>query len=427
MKKLVVWLVILPLLLLFTACSTEKESDNPTEFRVACFGCKQEFPSGQLNVDFGLCQDCMMKVGAAYCQNCAAPCYTRDMIQGLCRTCSASRNETTALQESTSVPEMVTCEYCGYSVRSDCMIGDYCVGCYSVRQGKCLRCTHNSRLSDGCHCAYCSENWFYCANCDKRTAGNDMFLDLCMDCYWRINSVLVPCPLCGASYTPQEMKDGYCHTCYPQASYDQSDEHECTRCGREYDTADGHYGGLCHGCYCEMNGLCIICAARPSDGMGPSGMECSECHYEAFGTCLECGYDYWKEDMYGDYCYHCYNNGVACENCSGYYYGWEMVDGYCPICQINPYSDCDHCGVSFLIRDLSLGLCEDCGKLCNHCWVSPHDGIYEDDYVLCTNCFFEFYCYCNGCGEIFAIEDLTDRYCQECYPKYQGQSGGMEE
>lgn len=310
MKKLVFWMVILSLLLLFTACSTGKESNNPTEFRVACFGCKQEFPSGQLNADFGLCQDCMMKVGAAYCQNCAAPCYTRDMIQGLCQSCSDSRNETTALQESTSVPEMVTCEYCGYSVRSDCMIGDYCVGCYSVRQGKCLRCTHNSRLSDGCHCAYCSENWFYCANCDKRTAGNDMFLDLCMDCYWRINSVFVPCPLCGASYTPQEMKDGYCPTCYPQASYDESNEYECTCCGREYDPADGHYGGLCRSCYCEINGLCISCAARPSDGMGPSGMECSKCYYKDNATCAVCGYDFFKDDMYGEYCSTCAMNPV---------------------------------------------------------------------------------------------------------------------
>mgnify|MGYP006967128573 CR=1 FL=1 len=317
MRKRAFWSIALSLLLLLSACSNEtKEAKEtkPTEFLVECFECNQEFASEQLNTDFGLCQDCMMKVGAAYCQNCDTPCYTRDMVQGLCQSCNA---ESTASQDSTTrlnptaSPEFVVCEYCGYSVRSDYMISGHCAGCFSVRKGFCLRCIHNSHLPEGCHCEHCSSNWFYCGNCEKRTAGNEMILDLCLDCYWRINSVFVPCPLCGKSIAPAEVMDGYCKSCNAQENYEEpvptekAETYRCSACGREYKTSSDLYGGKCWSCYNNDKDLCISCQKQPSEGLGPSGMECANCYYQDYDTCINCGYDFLKEDLVNGYCVYC--------------------------------------------------------------------------------------------------------------------------
>lgn len=311
MKTKRIGVIALLLLLLLSGCGKQVEETQPTEFQVVCFGCKQAFSTGQLNPDFGLCQDCMMDVGAAYCQNCSAPCYTRDMIQGLCKTCHASAGETVTEPE---VPEFVICKYCGYSVRSDYMVGDYCAGCYAMREGKCLRCTYLSHMSDGAHCEHCSTNRFYCANCNKRIPGSEMFLDLCTDCYWKVNSVLIPCPLCGRSIAPSEVKGGFCHSCYAQSHYDETEPPTappafyCSACGRDFKTADDLYEGKCWSCYNEGKDLCVDCHKRPSDGLGPSGMECAECYYKDNAACLGCGYDFWKDDMISGYCNSCYND-----------------------------------------------------------------------------------------------------------------------
>ena len=266
MKKQAIWIILLSVLLLFAACDTNTDTTKPTDFRVACFECGQQFSSGQINTDFGLCHDCMIKTGASYCKNCAAPCYTIDMVQGLCKKCSASTNDMTTSQDTIEPPEPIEppeiseppettapsvtitppeppvdpkpvhCDSCRYSVLPDYMIGNQCIGCYAIREWKCLRCTYNTHLTDGCHCEHCSSNWFYCTQCDKRTAGSEMFLNLCMDCYWKLNSVLVPCPLCGASYSPSEITSGFCRNCYAQVSYDENDEQEyyrCASCDRE--------------------------------------------------------------------------------------------------------------------------------------------------------------------------------------------------
>ena len=105
MKKCGFWAFVLIALLLFSSCRAMTEEIEPTEFRVACFACKEKFTAGQLNTDFGLCQNCMIKVGAAYCQGCSAPCYTRDMVHGLCSTCNAASEETTVEPENTTEPE----------------------------------------------------------------------------------------------------------------------------------------------------------------------------------------------------------------------------------------------------------------------------------------------------------------------------------
>lgn len=235
MKKAISLLLAIAMCLSLCSCDLDLELGildklgvSPTEYLVACFGCKQEFTVGQLNADFGLCQDCLMDVGAAYCKKCDAPCYTRDMIQGLCQTCSASESTETTTQTTVSQ-----------------------------------------------------------TNGDPES---------------------VACNLCGASYHPSEITDGYCPGCYAQASYDENDEAEyyaCDSCGREYDSADELYDGLCYGCYCDKYSLCISCGTRPDEGYGPSGMECSECYYRDYATCAGCGYDYWKDDMYGEYCSSC--------------------------------------------------------------------------------------------------------------------------
>ena len=88
MKKHLLLASILSFFLLLTACAAKPDATEATEFRVACFECKEKYVAGQLNTDFGLCQGCMVKVGAAYCQSCCAPCYIRDMTYGLCQSCS---------------------------------------------------------------------------------------------------------------------------------------------------------------------------------------------------------------------------------------------------------------------------------------------------------------------------------------------------
>lgn len=349
MKRHAVWVIALSVLLLFAACSGESSETAPTDFRVACFGCKQEVPMGQLNVDFGLCPDCMMKVGAAYCQGCAAPCYTRDMIQGLCSSCCASASntaassETAAPVETTVPPEHIRCEYCGHLVHPDYLIGVYCVGCYAIREEKCLRCTYNSRLTEGCHCEHCSQNWFYCAGCSKRTAGYEMFLDLCMDCYRQLNSILVPCLLCNESIAPAEIKDKFCSNCYTEPT-SEPEIYTCDSCGREIDNPEDCHEGKCWGCYNEDKNLCVSCQKRPSEGYGPSAMECAQCYYESNATCPGCGYDYWKDDMIGDYCSSCYYDGLI-----GTYYDHSLNIKIV----VTSHEDYDYC-MSY--TDCSLGI-----------------------------------------------------------------------
>ncbi len=278
MKKQLLWISILLILLLLAACGAEPEVAEPTEFRVACFGCKELFVSGQLNADFGLCQDCMMRVGAAYCQDCSVPCYTRDMVLGRCQTCSASIEETTATPETTTEPETtvavdtVCCNLCGRPIDRNESKDGYCNSCYAQNQyhedeknfATCDNCGVTYGYADPLIGGVCEDCWAgfagLCDTCGKPYRDGDGFESLCYSCQDKYGP---KCSVCGVDLTYQGGVDGMCYACYDAAN-------SCKVCGA--DLTYQNYDGYCYYCHPDFGYTCIKCGYeqpehRPADGL----------------------------------------------------------------------------------------------------------------------------------------------------------------
>lgn len=426
MKKYGFWAMAVIALLLFAGCSAKPEGTEPTEFRVACFECKEMFTAGQLNTDFGLCQGCMVKVGASYCQECSAPCYIRDMIHGLCRSCSAAI-------ETTTEPKRLQCAYCGQSILADYFLEDCCIGCYGIRFGKCLRCKQDREDPNRGHCDFCSDKWFFCASCSIPTKGEEMILDLCMKCYGKANSVLVPCPLCGRSIAPNEIRSGYCQSCRAQADYHEDERNfaTCDYCGVTYGYSDPLVGGACQSCWNGFAGLCKTCGRPYRDGEGfeslcyscqdKYGPKCRVCGddltyqggvdglcyacYDAANSCKECGADLTYQN-YDGYCYYCHPSfGHSCSNCGQYMPYHRPDDGICSFCK------CSKCGAILAPGDED-GLCDDCyeePEICPSCNVYT---VYKDG--LCYWCQPETEFICSICGESKLCPIPNSNVCYDC-------------
>lgn len=425
MKKQLLWISILLIFLLLAACAAKPEATEPTEFRVACFGCKELFVSGQLNADFGLCQSCMMEVGAAYCQSCSAPCYTRDMTHGLCRSCSATTEATT------TAPERKQCEYCGLSILSDCFVDDCCIGCYCIRFGKCLHCTMDREDPYSGHCEFCADKWFFCTSCSKPAKGKEMFLDLCMECYGKANSVLVSCPLCGRSIAPNEIKRGYCESCRAQADYHEDERNfaKCDYCGVTYGYDDPLIGGACTSCWEGFAGLCDTCGRPYRDGDGFESL-CYSCQDKYGPKCSVCGTDLTYRGGIDGMCDDCYDAANSCKKCGsqtykdGYcYYCHPDFTWYCAVCgSQNPdygpadktcdYCKCVKCGASLTASGGNNGFCDDCyvvPEICPSCNVYT---VYKDG--LCYYCQPDTEFICSRCGESKLCPVPNSDVCYDC-------------
>ena len=376
MKKHLLWVSILSFFLLLTACAAKPEATEATEFRVACFACKEKYAAGQINTDFGLCQGCMVKVGAAYCQSCSAPCYIRDMTHGLCQSCSTS-------VEATTEPERKQCQYCGQSILADYLVEDYCIGCYCIRQGKCLRCKQDREDSNGGHCSFCADKRFFCASCGKPTIGKEMFLDLCMDCYGRANSTLVSCPLCGRDLAPEDIRGGYCQSCRHQTDYHEDERNfaKCDYCGLTYGYSDPLVGGACQSCWNGFAGLCETCGRPYRDGDGFESL-CYSCQDKYGPKCSVCGADLTYRGGIDGMCDDCYEAANSCKTC-GTDLTYQNYDGYCYYCHPSFGYTCDICGYEQPAH-------------------RPADGI-------CNNC------KCFECGAILATPGGINGLCDECY------------
>jgi len=428
MKKYGFWAMLLIALLLLAGCSEKPEGTEPTEFRVACFECKEKFVAGQLNTDFGLCQGCMVKVGAAYCQSCSAPCYIRDMTHGLCGSCNAAA-------EATTEPERKQCEYCGQSILADYFVEDCCIGCYCIRQGKCLRCKQDRENSNGGHCNFCADMRFFCASCSKPTIGKEMFLDLCMDCYGKANSTLVCCPLCGRDLAPEDIRGGYCQDCRHQADYHEDERNfaKCDYCGITYGYSDPLVGGACQSCWNGFAGLCETCGRPYRDGDGfeslcyscqdKYGPKCSVCGadltyrggidgmcddcYDAANSCKTCGTNLTYQN-YDGYCYYCHPSfGATCVICGGQQPVHLPADGICDNCK------CHKCGAILATPGGINGLCDDCYDAANSCKTCGTDLTYQNYDGYCYYCHpdFGFYC-CKNCGAYFPAHE--GGLCPDC-------------
>ena len=412
MKKQLLWISVLLIFLLLAACAAKPEATEPTEFRVACFGCKELFVSGQLNADFGLCQSCMMEVGAAYCQNCSAPCYTRDMIHGLCSDCSVSTQETTELEEKAQ------CTYCGQTVLLEYMVGDYCLTCNCMRNGKCLKCTENDHLTEGGYCEQCLTRDFICAGCRTRKPGSEAYKNLCRECYGKEYSVLVICPLCGRSIAPSEIKRGYCESCRAQADYHEDERNfaTCDVCGITYGYSDPLVGGVCQSCWSEGDGPIGVCRTC-GKAYGDDGFEglCFSCQDKYGPKCSVCGTDLTYRGGIDGMCDDCYDAANSCKKCGSQTY----KDGYCYYChpdfnwfcancgQQNPdygpadklcdYCKCDRCDAVLTTPGGINGFCEQCDWEIRRCFVCMSYPTYKEGY--CYDCYPSFTYTCSKCGE----------------------------
>ena len=277
MKKIIIWLVVFALLFV-SGCQQNTNDDDEKEVSMRCIACRKVFSEEEINADFGLCRACMLEAGATSCTQCTAPSYVKDMVEGMCKDCSASSETANGILLNTK------CTYCSNSIPAEYTVGNCCIGCYSIRQGVCLKCLQQPRYADGSHCQTCKNSWSACASCGKMTAGSEMFRDICQGCYLQKIGSLVICPLCGKSVFPSDVCDGFCSGCSAMADYDKKDEAEqkptykCSTCGRGFSNADNLYEGKCWSCYNSSKNLCIVCKKNPSQGYGPSGMECYDCY-----------------------------------------------------------------------------------------------------------------------------------------------------
>ena len=362
MKKYGVWAIVLIALLLFAGCSAKPEGTEPTEFRVACFECKEMFTAGQLNTDFGLCQGCMVKVGASYCQECSAPCYIRDMIHGLCTTCNAASKENTVESETITEPEttvepentvavdMVNCNLCGRPIASSEAKGGYCPGCY-------IQSNYHEDERNFATCDYCGVTYGYsdplvggacqscwngfaglCKTCGRPYRDGDGFESLCYSCQDKYGP---KCRVCGDDLTYQGGVDGLCYACYDAAN-------SCKECGA--DLTYQNYDGYCYYCHPSFGHICSNCGQympyhRPDDGI------CSFC------KCSKCGAILAPGDEDG-LCDDCYEEPEICPSCNVY---TVYKDGLCYWCQPETEFICSICGESKLCPIPNSNVCYDCG------------------------------------------------------------------
>ena len=376
MKKRALWLNVLLIFLLLTACNARLDGTEPAEFRVACFGCKEMFSSGQLNADFGLCQDCMIQVGANYCKKCNSPCYARDMVCGLCQNCSAPTEETASIVGGN---DEEFCLGCGSNFDTGSFIDGRCRSCwkstfrcekcnlpYSVAQvfySLCFSCQDwsvprcgfcgkdmtdeggVSAICKGCDDTRCDE----CGTTIKQPWDNN---GLCDDCH----AASQRCIKCG---TDSNEYDGYCYYCHPDFGF------ECVRCGFYY-PAHRPADEICPGCKCDEcgailaaedrdRGLCDscagICKSCGSDSNEYDGY-CYYCHPDFENGCKRCGMD---SNEYDGYCYYCHPDfGYECRICGYHRPEHRPADEICSSCK------CGKCGAILEVEDRNNSLCDSC-------------------------------------------------------------------
>ena len=299
MKRVKVFALLLALCYLvsfLTGCGIDLLKSVSAQLPVCCSRCEQKFPALQINEDFGLCQQCLMDVGAAYCSTCGRPCYIRDMIQGLCSACSTQATEgaviattsptipvatepaeTIPVATEPTTPEKLKCKYCGRYVYSQYMIGDCCAGCLCIREGKCLRCLSKNHTGDSCYCDACQPLFPRCKICNKEVPVFDSVMDVCSSCYIKLNGAVISCPLCGKSLFPYEVERGYCYSCRIQADAHEQ-VHKCKDCGRDRLALVEMADGRCEACYEKYMSVCPTCKLNPRGTYGISGAECSACN-----------------------------------------------------------------------------------------------------------------------------------------------------
>ena len=138
---------------------------------------------------------------------------------------------------------------------------------------------------------------------------------------------------------------------------------------------------------------------------------CSDCFNDYYAVCDGC-----EETIDRDYAYWAFD-GVYCETCFDERYVWccrcgEPVD-------IDNYIDtpdgymCYDC-----FRDSDWVECENCNEIIR--WEDSQD---TDDGYYCNDCFSEYYFRCDGCFEVFDLDDVVydahhNTWCQDCYDEH---------
>ena len=429
MKKKIFWIILLLLMLLLSACTVKPVGKEPTQAEQlaqsgdVCLGCEEQYVSGQLNADFGLCRECMVREGAIYCQDCNTPGYVRNMVYGRCQNCSASAKETTAepAVETVEAVDTVACVLCGRAITSSQSLGGFCAACYAdmlrpeeeEEDDKCRKCGVILGKWEGYDslCSVC----FAIEMCDFCNAYKVYKDDLCKYCYnYRTGDTSGECSKCGVD---DVYKDGYCFYCHPSFSF------ECKKCGYGWPTlrpADG----ICPDCKCDecgavlasrddRDGLCDPCALGRCRKCGTDYSEgydgfCYYCHPNYGFTCTNCG-QYIKEHRPSNgFCEYCY--GYFCLNCSGYVEDLRPADGICPDCK------CDVCGKTYGVGEGYGGECLECiydrAPKCKSCGIPmPNQGCIDG---MCEGCYYASQ-HCIKCG---TDSNEYDGYCYYCHPDF---------
>lgn len=291
MKKKIFWIILLLLMLLLSACTMKPVGKEPTQAEQlaqsgdVCLGCEEQYVSGQLNADFGLCRECMVREGATYCQNCKTPDYARNMTNGFCDACGITTEVTTSMP---AVSEEALCAGCGRDFDTSTFIGGLCKEC---RESTC-RCTkcnqpYSPNQASNYLCFSC-QDWSVprCGFCGKDMTNEGGVSGVCNGCDDE------KCDKCGAILTTQWDNNGLCDDCYAATQ-------GCIKCGVEAN----EYDGYCYYCHPDFGYTCVLCGNgypehRPADEI------CPRCRCDRCGAILAVPYgkDGLCDDCYEDYC-----------------------------------------------------------------------------------------------------------------------------
>lgn len=127
-----------------------------------------------------------------------------------------------------------------------------------------------------------------------------------------------------------------------------------------------------------------------------------------------------------------------CDNCDCYY-NWDAgehdsVTHVCERCYANDFTRCDDCNAIVRTDEVYevkngyntyIYVCEDCIDdyyTCSHCDCSVTESYShsDDDFVVCHNCFSDYYYRCNNCEAIIHSDNVywgddDEPYCECCH------------
>jgi len=169
---------------------------------------------------------------------------------------------------------------------------------------------------------------------------------------------------------------------------------------------------------------CTTCGCPVSDDdvyYGDDECYCSDCFYEKFSFCDDCGVECHLDDMsegsdgYTHYCRDCFDKSfVICQQCD------EVIDMDDSRCDENGDCYCESC------FDSSFFQCYECSEI--HDIDDKKEGADNNNY--CEHCYDKKYIECDICSEIIEIDDSQlssdgKNCCNVCYDEIEDRENDL--